>query len=62
MVMLGWESMEWFLRGDSSHAGIIRTTRNGFEDVVARARACKIVLRMSADSYSGLARHEPVQR
>ena len=40
----------------------IMTTRNGFEDDVAQARACNIVLRMSIGSYLGFARHELVQR
>ncbi len=54
--------MEWVLQGESSHVGSIRTTRSGFGDVVAQARACNIVLRMSARSYSGFARQDPVQR
>ena len=54
--------MEWILHGESSHAGSIRTTRNGFENDVAQARACKIILLMLAGLYSGVARHEPVQR
>ena len=62
MVRLGCWSMEWVFHGESFHAGIIKTTRNGFADDVAQARACKIVMRMSVGSYSGFARHEPVQR
>ena len=54
--------MEWFLYGESSHVGSFRTTRNGFEDYVAQARVCNIVLRMSVGFYSGFARDEPVQR
>ena len=62
MVRLGCWSMAWVLHGESSHAGSIRTTRIWFEDDVAQASACKIVLRMSAGSYSGFARHEHAQR
>ena len=62
MVRLGCWSMEWVLHGESSHAGSIRTTRNGFADDVTQASACKIVWRISTGSYSGFARHEPVQR
>jgi hypothetical protein len=62
VVRLGCWSMAWVLHGESSHAGSIGTTRNGLADDVAQASACKIVLRMSAGSYSGFARHEPVQR
>ncbi len=54
--------MEMVFHGESSHAGCMRTTRNGFKDDVAQAKACKIVFRMSSGSYSGFARHEPVQR
>jgi len=57
VIRLGWWSMEWILHGESSHAGSSRTSRNGFEDDVAQARVCKIVLRMSVGSYSGFARH-----
>ena len=62
MVRLGCWSMAWVLHGESSHTGSIRTTRNGFADDVAQASACKIVLRMSAGSYSEFDRHEAVQR
>ncbi len=62
VVRLGCWSLEWILQGESSHAGSIRTTRNGFGDVVAQVRACKIVLRMSVGSYSRVARQDPVQR
>ncbi len=62
MVILGCWSMAWVLHGESSHDGSIRITRNGFADDVAQASACKIVLRMSAGSYSGFARHKPVKR
>ncbi len=54
--------MGWVLHGESSHARNIKTTRSGFADDVAQASACKIVLRMSAGSYSGFARHEPVTK
>ncbi len=62
MVILGSWSMVWVLHGESSHAGSIRTTRKWFANYAARASAWRIVLRMSADSYSGFARHEAVQR
>ena len=62
VVRLGCWIIEWVLHGESSHAKSIRTTRNGFADNVAHASACKIIMRMSAGSYSGFARHEPVQR
>ena len=52
--------MEWVLHGESSHACSIMTTRNGLEDDVVQAKACKIVLRMSAGSYAGFARHKHV--
>ena len=60
VVRLGCWSMEWVLHGESSHAGSIMTTRNGFADDVAQASACHSVLPMSAGSYSGFTRHEPV--
>ncbi len=62
MVRLGYWSMVWVLNGESSHAGSIKTTRKGFADDVAQASTWRIVLRMSAGSYSGFARHEAVQR
>ncbi len=62
MIRLGCGSIEWVLHRQSSHAWSIRTTRNGFEDDVVPARACKIVLRVSIGSYSGFARHEHVHR
>jgi hypothetical protein len=62
VVRLGCWSMKWVLHGESSHARSITTTRKGFVDDVAQASACKIVMRMSVGSYSGFARHEPVQR
>jgi len=62
VVRFGCWSMDLVLHGESSHAGSIRTTRNGFAGDVAQASAYKIVLRMSVGSYSGLARHELVHR
>ena len=62
VVMLGWESIECILHDKSSRACNIRRATNGFQDEVEQARACRIVLRMLAGSYSGLVRHEPVQR
>ena len=60
VVIMGWESMECVLHGESSHARCINATRTGFEDIMAQAMACKIVVRMSTGSYSGLARHKIV--
>ena len=62
MVRLGCWSIAWVLHGESSHVGSIRTTRKGFADDVVQPSAWRIVLRMSAGSYSGFARHEAVQR
>ena len=62
VVRLGFWSMAWVLHGEFSHARSIKTTRNGFADDVAQTNACRIVLCMSAASYSGFARHEAVQR
>jgi len=56
VVRLGCWSMD-ILNGESSDTGSIMATRNGLEDVVAQARACKLVLRMSTGSYSGCTRH-----
>ncbi len=60
--MLGLESMEQVLHGESSHPSKIKTTRNWFEHVAEQARACRIVVRMSISSYSELARLELIQR
>ena len=62
VVMSRWESMEIVLHDESSHACNIKNTGNGFEDVVAQARACWIVFHVTIGLYSGLARHEPVHR
>jgi hypothetical protein len=40
VVMLGWESMERVLCGESSHGGSIKTTRDGFSVAIDQARAC----------------------
>ena len=60
VVRLGCWSMTWVLHGKSSHAGSTRTIRKGFADDVVQARAWRIVLHMSAGSYSEFARHEVV--
>ena len=45
-------------QGVSSHAGSIKTTRNGVSVYSEEASACRTVLSMSSGSYSGLAMHE----
>ena len=40
MLNLGWERMESVIHGEFSHAGSIKTTRNGLLFVVEHARAC----------------------
>jgi hypothetical protein len=57
MVRLGGGNVESVIHGESSQTGSVRTTRTRLEYVVAQTRACKIVLIMSAGSYSRLARH-----
>ncbi len=44
------------------HVDSIMTTKNGLEDDVAQAKACKVLFRMSIGSYYRLARHELVYR
>jgi hypothetical protein len=39
MVVLGCESMDCVLHGESSHAGRIKTTRSGLGDIVEEASA-----------------------
>ncbi len=62
MVVLGYESMECVLHGESSQAGRIKTTRSGFGDIVEEASACRTALRISSGSYSGLAMQYHVSR
>ena len=53
MVVLGCDSMDCVLHGESSQAGRMKTTRSGLGDVVDEASACKTALRMSSGSYYG---------
>ncbi len=62
MVVLGCDSMDCVLHGESSQEGRIQTTSRGLGDVVDEASACKTALCMSSGSYSGLALHDPVSR
>ncbi len=40
MVVLGCESMDCALHGESSQAGRIKTTRSGLGDIAEEASAC----------------------
>ena len=60
--MLGWESIDGVLHGDSSYTGTVKTTINGLSVEVDQARACMTDFLISADSCSDTARHEPVHR
>jgi hypothetical protein len=62
VVKLRWERMECVIQGESSHAGNIKTTRNGLLVVVEHARALRTAFRRSSGSKSGKARHEHVHR
>ncbi len=62
MVVLGCESLDCVLHGESSHAGRIKATRSGLGDIVEEASACRTTLRISSGSYSGLAMQDPVSR
>ncbi len=39
VVILGWESMDCVLQGKTSHAGSIKTAKNGLIGMVEHARA-----------------------
>ncbi len=58
MAVLGCESMNCVLHGESSQAGRIKTTRSGLGDIVVEASACRTALRISASPYAGLAMQE----
>jgi len=60
--MLGCESMECVLHGESSHAGSIMTSKKGLSVAEEQARACRTAFLISSGSYSGTARHNPVHR
>jgi hypothetical protein len=62
VVKLGWERMKCVLQGESSHAGNIKTTKNGLLVVMEHARACRTAFRRSSGLMSGKARHEHVHR
>ncbi len=62
MIVLGYDSMDCVLHGESSQAGRIKTIRSGLEDIVEEASACRTALHISSGSYSGLAMQDPVSR
>ena len=63
MVVLGCDSLDCVLHGESSQAGRMKTTRSsGLGDIVDEASACSTALRISSGSYSGLAINDPVSR
>jgi hypothetical protein len=62
MVVLGCDSMDCVLHGESSQAGRIKTTRSGLGDIVEEASACITALRISFRSCSGLAMQDSVGR
>ena len=62
MVMLGCDSMDCVLHGESSHADRMKTTKSGLGDIVEEASAWRTVLRISSGSYFGLAIHDPMSR
>ncbi len=62
MVVLGCESMDCVLHGESSQAGRIKTTKSGLGDFVEEASACRTAIRISSSSYYGLAMQDPVSR
>jgi len=62
MVVLGCASMDFVLHGESSQVGRINTTRSGLGDIVEEASARRTVLRISSDSYSGMAMQDPAFR
>ncbi len=47
VVKLGWERIDCALQGESSHAGNIKTTRNGLLVVGEHAKACRTAFRRS---------------
>jgi len=54
--------MECVLQRESSHAGSIKTTRNGLIVVVEHERACRTDFRRFSSSKSGKTRHEHIHR
>jgi hypothetical protein len=59
MIVLGCESMDCVLHGESSQAGRKKTTRSGLGDIVEEASACRTALRISSGSYSELVMQDP---
>ncbi len=62
MVVLGCDSMDCVLHGESSQTGRMKTTRRELGDIVDEASACRTALRISSGAYSGLAMHDLVSR
>ncbi len=62
MVVLGCESMDCVLHGESSQAGRMKKTRSGLGEIVEEASACRAALRISSSSYSGLAMQDHISR
>jgi hypothetical protein len=58
VLMLRLERIECVLHGESSHAGSIKTAKNGLAVAVEHARACRNLLRTSCGSNLRKARHE----
>jgi hypothetical protein len=54
--------MECVLQGEFSHAGSIKTTKNGLLVAVEHARARRTIFYRSAGSRSEINRHEHVHR
>ncbi len=53
MVVLGCESMDCVLHGESSHASRMKMTSSGQGDAVEEEIAWRAVLRRSSGSYLG---------
>ena len=62
MDVLGCESMDCVLHGESSQADRIKTTKSGLRAIVEEASACRTVLRRFSGSYSGFAIQDPASR
>ena len=62
MAVLGCDSTDCVLHGESSQAGRIKTTNSGLGDIVEEASACRTAARIYFGSYSRLAMHDHVSR
>jgi hypothetical protein len=62
VILLGCDSMDYALYGESSQAGRVKTTRSGLGDIVEEASACRTALHISFGSYSGFAMQDLVRR